>query len=403
MAASAGTRHRTLAPVEDANVAGPMAAAENEKLILAMWEDYDREGLPGILRWAAPTTRAGGRIRRAGACSAAPRSTAPRSSAPRPTGVRVESVRLGMWSHDDVGRRARAAADAARRRARRHAHVLAAPRARRQGRLDVVVARPRRAAGGGRAGPRARPGGVHRAAHARPRERSPTTSAPARRAWRPRRATCGSTRTRSSRTRARCPRSRRPRRTSRAPTTRPAPRSASSSTRSTSAPAGSPRCASRRACPGFRTVEAGLRRRGPWTARRAASASRDAEIAETLGQDPEHDADGPLRAPPARARERDRRLVPGLRAVRHRRGARDRARDAGTPGTTSRPTTTSRSRSSSAPRSPPPTSRSPGWPTPTTCDRLTLFADNLVPHVLRLDGVLHVRRRPRRAHRAPRS
>ena len=32
-------------------------------------------------------------------------------------------------------------------------------------------------------------------------------------------------------------------------------------------------------------------------------------------------------------------------------------------------------------------------------DRLTIFADNLVPHVLRCDGVLRLRRRARRAHR----
>jgi hypothetical protein len=30
-----------------------MRSPENEQLIHAMWEDYEREGLPGILRWAA--------------------------------------------------------------------------------------------------------------------------------------------------------------------------------------------------------------------------------------------------------------------------------------------------------------------------------------------------------------
>ena len=34
-----------------------MRSADNEKLILAMWEDYEREGLPGILRWAADDAR----------------------------------------------------------------------------------------------------------------------------------------------------------------------------------------------------------------------------------------------------------------------------------------------------------------------------------------------------------
>src|SRR5215207_733280 len=38
---------------------------------------------------------------------------------------------------------------------------------------------------------------------------------------------------------------------------------------------------------GFRTVEAGLRRRGPWTAGELTTITR-AEIAQTLGQDPDH-------------------------------------------------------------------------------------------------------------------
>jgi hypothetical protein len=28
-------------------------SSENEAVVLGMWDDYDREGLPGILRWAA--------------------------------------------------------------------------------------------------------------------------------------------------------------------------------------------------------------------------------------------------------------------------------------------------------------------------------------------------------------
>ena len=54
------------------------------------------------------------------------------------------------------------------------------------------------------------------------------------------------------------------------------------------------------------------------------------------------------------------------------------------------PTTVAKSPSSSAPRSPPPTSPAPDWPTSRDLDRLTAFADNLVPHVLRLDGVLQL-------------
>jgi hypothetical protein len=30
---------------------------EPEELILAMWDDYEREGLRGIFRWAAPDAR----------------------------------------------------------------------------------------------------------------------------------------------------------------------------------------------------------------------------------------------------------------------------------------------------------------------------------------------------------
>src|SRR4051812_23104929 len=42
---------------------------------------------------------------------------------------------------------------------------------------------------------------------------------------------------------------------------------------------------------GFRTVEAGLRRRGPWTAQQLTQLTRE-EIARTLGQDPEHELMG---------------------------------------------------------------------------------------------------------------
>ena len=74
---------------------------DNEQLILAMWEDYDREGLPGILRWAAPDARwrphsAGGRVFHG---TEEYRAEVERAIA---QGVRVESVRLGMWSHEDA-------------------------------------------------------------------------------------------------------------------------------------------------------------------------------------------------------------------------------------------------------------------------------------------------------------
>jgi hypothetical protein len=78
-----------------------MRSPENEQLVNAMWDDYEREGLSGILRWAADDARwrphsAGGRtfcgndeyreeLERAGA-----------------SGERVESLKLGTWSHGDL-------------------------------------------------------------------------------------------------------------------------------------------------------------------------------------------------------------------------------------------------------------------------------------------------------------
>ena len=78
-----------------------MRSVDNENLILAMWDDYEREGLPGILRWAADDARwrphsAGGRVFIG---TAAYREQVEQAQA---TGIRVESVKLGLWSHDDV-------------------------------------------------------------------------------------------------------------------------------------------------------------------------------------------------------------------------------------------------------------------------------------------------------------
>jgi len=74
---------------------------DNEQLILAMWEDYDREGLPGILRWASDDAHwrphsAGGRVFRG---TEEYRAEVERAMA---QGVRVESVRHSMWSHEDA-------------------------------------------------------------------------------------------------------------------------------------------------------------------------------------------------------------------------------------------------------------------------------------------------------------
>ena len=118
---------------------------------------------------------------------------------------------------------------------------------------------------------------------------------------------------------------------------------AARSTRSTSAPAGSRRCASRPGLSGFRTIEAGLRARGPWTAAELPR-SRRAEVAAHVRAGPRARADGALRARAARARRpRHGRVLRALpRARAHRRGlgraaGRD-ARRAGRRGRTSRPT-----------------------------------------------------------------
>jgi hypothetical protein len=75
--------------------------ADNEAVVLGMWADYDREGLPGILNWATEDAQwrphsADGRAFRS---TAAYREAVEQGVA---QGVRVDSVRLGIWSHDDV-------------------------------------------------------------------------------------------------------------------------------------------------------------------------------------------------------------------------------------------------------------------------------------------------------------
>jgi hypothetical protein len=143
---------------------------------------------------------------------------------------------------------------------------------------------------------------------------------------------------------------------------------------------------------GFRTVEAALRRRGSWTAGELAAISVD-EVAATFGQDPAHELMG--------------HFARHLRELGERVGA-----DHG-----GSFLALARSGDGSAVAL---AERLAGWPTwrdvshydgtdvpffkraqiaaadlalsgiapATDLDRLTLFADNLVPHVLRLDGVL---------------
>ena len=74
---------------------------ENEAVVLGMWADYDREGLPGILRWAAEDAV----WRPHSSSQSVFRSTADyRASveAALARGIRVDSTRLGIWSHEDV-------------------------------------------------------------------------------------------------------------------------------------------------------------------------------------------------------------------------------------------------------------------------------------------------------------
>jgi ketosteroid isomerase-like protein len=74
---------------------------ENEAVVLAMWADYDREGLPGILAWAADDAE----WRPYSAQQSVFRSTAAYREYVEETiarGVAVDSIRLGIWSHGDV-------------------------------------------------------------------------------------------------------------------------------------------------------------------------------------------------------------------------------------------------------------------------------------------------------------
>ena len=189
--------------------------------------------------------------------------------------------------------------------------------------------------------------------------------------------------------------SRRPRPTWRpASPTSAAPPSSSRSTRSTSARAGSRRCAS---SPGCRASGPSRRAcapagRGPRTSSPRSAATRSPP---TLGQDPGHELMGlfetALRELGAKVRdEHGGSFLALARAHGTAEGARRPSSPAGRRGSTSRPTRSCGSRSSSAPRSPPPTSRSPASRPAHDLHRLTLFADNLVPHVLRLDGVLEL-------------
>ena len=138
---------------------------------------------------------------------------------------------------------------------------------------------------------------------------------------------------------------------------------------------------------GFRTMEAALRRRGPWTAAQLQNLTRD-EVASTFGQDPEHPLMGLFTHHLNELGER----VDGsfLAFARRHESVEDLA-------------TTLSTWPTWRDVSPYPSGDVPLFKRaqiaagdlaltelgPTNGrERLTLFADNLVPHVLRIDGVL---------------
>jgi Queuosine salvage protein len=137
---------------------------------------------------------------------------------------------------------------------------------------------------------------------------------------------------------------------------------------------------------GFRTIEAGLRARGPWTTDQLATLTRD-EVAQTFGQDPEHELMGLFTTHLTALGERVDGSFKAFAA----------AHDVEQLASTLARWETWRD------VSPYPSGEVPffkraqiaaadlayaGLIDPAGLDSLTLFADNLVPHVLRLDGVL---------------
>jgi Potential Queuosine, Q, salvage protein family len=138
---------------------------------------------------------------------------------------------------------------------------------------------------------------------------------------------------------------------------------------------------------GFRTVEAGLRRRGPWTAEELRALTRE-EVADTLRQDPGHVLMGHF----ARHLNELGERIGGsfLAFARDHAGAEELAaalaqwptwRDV-SPYRGETVPFFKRAQIAAADLA------LSGLGPATGLDRLTLFADNLVPHVLRLDGVL---------------
>jgi ketosteroid isomerase-like protein len=73
---------------------------ENEAVVLGMWADYDREGLTGVLNWASEDAEwRPYSARKTFRTTAAYREYVEATTA---QGVAVDSIRLGIWSQDDV-------------------------------------------------------------------------------------------------------------------------------------------------------------------------------------------------------------------------------------------------------------------------------------------------------------
>jgi hypothetical protein len=143
---------------------------------------------------------------------------------------------------------------------------------------------------------------------------------------------------------------------------------------------------------GFRTVEAGLRARGPWTASELA-AIETPEVAATFGQDPAHEL---MALFTLALRELGERLTVEyfgrfLGLVRSAEGSAERLAETLATWPTwhdvssyegARVPFYKRAQIAAADL------HTAGIAPAEDIDRLTLFADNLVPHALRLDGVL---------------
>jgi hypothetical protein len=144
---------------------------------------------------------------------------------------------------------------------------------------------------------------------------------------------------------------------------------------------------------GFRTVEAGLRARGPWTADELAGLGRD-EVAATLGQDPEHELMGLFETALRElgAKVRDDHGGSFLALARAHGTAEGLATELASwptwfdvsPYEELRVPFFKRAQIAAADLA------LAGLAPGADLHRLTLFADNLVPHVLRLDGVLEL-------------